>query len=335
MTDFYSASGQADAWGYIETVSEGEDWTPEAGWQITKVWQGPRRNRDAFITGKGLGSPASLSCRYDGDVCTISVRYNTTTNAADQDITGLTQKDPYFVGWTLSGNSIQSEIAASAYGFGADQYVNDADDSTLGPQLHSQILGAIRSWKYDVDRANSAQTYPLREDGTEFDVYDYACRIVDDGNAHRQARARYLFLKKLNNIDTYEFNQPVLRKVMTLRSTSEVKVGVEYIGRLFTWEALKVHEPTLDSAIIVGITTLDAASTQYSYKWRKRMPTIEVSSDGKRIITQEYWAYELFEPLLYGPAITNNGGSLVPGTWPNFGASDPFFAYNSICTALP
>lgn len=328
MTDFLAASGYPDEFGYIETASDGEDWSPESGWQISKVFVGPRANRDAFIAGKNLGAPAGLNCRYNGDVCTITVRYNTSTNSSDEDVTGLTQKDPFFVGWTLSGNSIQSELAGMQ-GFGVADYSVANPTDSLGPQLHSKILAQIRAWKSDIDTAIAQQTYPNKSNGEPFNIYTYA-KAITDTNEHRQGRARYLFLQLVNSNNVYEFTQPILRKVMTLRSTSEVRVGVQYVGRLFTWEALKVHETTLDAAIILAVTELDAASTQYSFKWRKRMPTVEIASDGKRIITQEYWAYEAFDAYTYGPAITASGSTLVTGTWPDFGSSDPFLYYNTI-----
>lgn len=325
-TELYIGSGKADQWGYVEQPAR-KSWNPEAGWQTIRTWWGPRANEDAFISGKGFVSLAGIEIEYDGDIAKIALTLISVTNNGYDDPSLVTQKDPYFVGWTLSGNSIQAEIAAMN-GFGV--FPRSASDTTyLGAALHSKILAMQRKWKADIDAAIAAQTYPNTTAGTEFNLYSYMNQITDS-DPHRQGRARYLFLQQVNKNDIFETSQPVLRKHMTLRNVSEVKVGMQYVGRMFSWSALRIHESTLDAATILAVDTLDAASTDYSYIWRKRMPVMEISNDGKRIITQEYWAYEAYDYHLYGGIITSSGSTLVVPTFPDFGGTDSFLQFNSL-----
>lgn len=272
-----------------------KEWEVSSGiWVNNYIYHGPSDQTDSFIASVAL--PNRIRVSEDGPVTQVTLTYPATGSGANP---GDSQPDPLFVGWTCTGNHQQLPLG-SLPKIQAMPYL-----------LTAKVIALVRKYRNAVDDADDA-------DGVQEvpDINSFIDQITDPNPTH-QGNARIMFMELYHDRDEFDFVQPVLRKVMSLTAASQVKASFEKCGRAYTWTQLKALEPTLPTAIILGIEELETLNTSNVFHWQKRAPTIEIENTGRRIVSQEYWGWEAFDQWRYG-AIIGLGTTAVeaPGSTP-------------------
>jgi hypothetical protein len=303
---FFYKSGEADANGYVEGPRQ-KRYRQDNGWQIGRSFRGPSTNEAAFLT---TVSPnvQDVDISYEGPVSVVSIWYADATGNAEGEPATLAPKDPMFTGWSLTGNTVVRSL------------LTHPDYSTIEPTAFApyslgqvavgDIIKMVKTYKRELEQGVESDALATLDTYVEANISANAIQdpyfegVSPDTSEQRLARRRWLFKELANGDDEWEFDQPVLRKVSVLRSSSETKASFTNCKRAFTWSALKSAEPTLDVALLIGIETLEAMNGNEVWLWQKRFPTLDIGSDGKRTLTQEYWGWQGFDVVRYGAIIT-------------------------------
>lgn len=197
--------------------------------------------------------------------------------------------------WTRSTNKVQTTPEDSPTG----KELNDAY-----PYWTAQLVSAAQEYRQKMDAYLAAQledpnqtevvapTYPA-------DANDERLAPPTGASADLKSKAYQFFGMLIRHPDiSYEWDQPVLRKVDLVASYAKLSAVSTNTGRFYTTGALIVAEPSLDGVGLIGLAGL---SDLY---WKKQSPEVEEVSGGIYQIVQEYWGYVAFETILYQAAIT-------------------------------
>lgn len=270
-------------YGFNETKDLEREYNIGQGWTITRFYQGPADLEDAFIA--TIPWATRISSRKDGLLVTITASYESKTGDPNEN-PNTDKADPIFEGWTLTCNTLQRPLV---------------ELPKIGYRMLrgniAKVLGQVRAWQKKVDDTTDPTTIDL---GT----FTSGINLTNGFNPDETTDGRILFEELVMGRNEFEIVQPVLRHVLNVTSTSQVKASVTNVGRAYTWAKLKNVEPTLPGAIIIGIDELETMNGLVQWKWQKRGPTVDIQSDGKRQVTQEYWAWEAFDTWRYGAIIT-------------------------------
>ncbi len=281
-----------EPYGFHETKEREREYNIGQGWTITRFYEGPAELEDAFIA--TIPWATKISTRKDGLLIKVSASYESQTgNPSEDPNTGAA--DPVFEGWTLTCNILQRPLVE----------MQKIGYRMLRKNI-AKVLSQVRAWQKKVDDTT---------DPTTIDLTTFVNGLVlthgvndgypgDPGNDNETFDGRILFEELVMGRNEFEVVQPVLRHVLTVTSLSQVKASMTNVGRAYYWSALVQAEPSLPTAIIIGVDTLETVSVGIDWKWQKRGPTVDISSDGKRTITQEYYAWEAFDTWRYGSIIT-------------------------------
>lgn len=305
MSTFFYAAGAADSNGYVEGPPQ-KRYRQDAGWQIGRTFKGPTTAEAAFLT---TVSPTvqDVDISYEGPVSVVSVWYASETSAGDSDPGTITAKDPIRTAWSLSGNTHNLPLLTHPDYSAVNPTVSNP--YSLGQVAVAEILYILKVYLAAVNASEEQGTVPDVNTYADANILSIAAQdpyfagVGSDTSEYRLARRRWLFKELVLENDEWEFAQPVLRKVELLRSISSTKASFLNTGRAFTWSALKNAEPTLDNALIIGIDTLDTMNGAGTWVWQKRFPSVEIASDGNRTLMQEYWGWQAFDIVRYGPII--------------------------------
>lgn len=292
-------------YGFNQTNTAKERWSSSTGtWSSVFEFKGPADQLAAFIA--GLINPSDIDIDRDGDLVTVTVTWPSASSSGDP--TTITQPDPIFDAWSLTGNYHEIPLLNHP-----DIAGNGFSISGIGDNLLGQVLAQVKRYKAALENDESVpgiETYALLiTDATVDQIY--------------VALARLLFASLVKGDETMEVVQPVLRHVKRVTSASEVQASMTDVGRAHTWEQLKLIEPNLDEAAIIGVDTIEDWNTASDYVWEKRCPTIEIEADGKRQLIQEYWAWEAWKPWVGGyvrgddstKTLTTYGGLVLTINW--------------------
>lgn len=310
---FFYATGAADSNGYIEGPQQ-KRYRQDNGWQIGRVFRGPTTNEAAFLT-TVHPSVQDVDISYEGPVSVVALWYASQTADGDTDKSAITPKDPILTAWSVTANTHILPLLTHPKYSAAEP--SDKAPYALGQSAVAVVLEVVNRYKRAVsslDSDSSARTTTSvaledyanvlitgdRELGVTYSQFSYP----PDTDDYRLERIQFLFRELAVGNDDWEFVQPVLRKVQVLRSSSETKASFTGIQRAYSWERLKQLEPTLDTAVIIGVETLEDLNGEEVWVWQKRPPTVEIASDGKRMLTQEYWGWQAFDTNRYGDIIT-------------------------------
>lgn len=292
-------------YGFNQTNTGKERWTSSTGvWSVVYEFKGPAEKLTEFIA--TLVNPSDIDVDRDGDLVTVTVTWPSTSPNGEP--TGIVQPDPIFDAWSLTGNYHEIPLVnhpdIAGNGFNLDG---------IGDNLMGQVLAQVKRYKAALENDEdvpSIETYALQiTDATVDQIY--------------VALARLLFASLVKGDETMEVVQPVLRHVKRVTAASEVTASMTDVGRAFTWDQLKMVEPNLGAAVIVGIEAMELWSAEVDYVWEKRCPTVDIESDGKLQLVQEYWAWESWKPWVGGyvrgddstKTLTTYGGLVLTINW--------------------
>lgn len=283
MGTTFAFRNPSEPYGFHETKDREREYNLGQGWTITRFYEGPAELEDAFIA--TIPWATKISTRKDGLLIKVSASYESQTgNPGEDPNTGAA--DPVFEGWTLTCNILQRPLV---------------EMPKIGYRMLraniAKVLAQVRAWQKKVDDTTDPTTIDLT-------TFVNGLNLVNGANANETFDGRILFEELVMGRNEFEVVQPVLRHVLNVTSISQVKASVTNVGRAYYWSALVQAEPSLPTAIIIGVETLETVSVDVDWKWQKRGPTVDISSDGKRTITQEYYAWEAFDTWRYGPIIT-------------------------------
>lgn len=283
MGTTFAFRNPTEPYGFHETKDREREYSIGNGWTITRFYQGPLDQEETFIA--TIPWATKISSRKEGLLVTITASYESQSGDPNED-PNVDKSDPVFEGWTLTCNTLQRPLV---------------EMPKIGYRMLraniARVLSQVRAWQKKVDDTTDPTTIDLT-------TFVNGLNLVNGANANETTDGRILFEELVMGRNEFEIVQPVLRHVLNVTSTSQVKASVTNVGKAYTWAALKNSEPTLPSAIIIGIDELETMNGLVQWKWQKRGPTVDISSDGKRTITQEYYAWEAFDTWRYGSIIT-------------------------------
>ncbi len=289
MGTTFAFRNPSEPYGFHETKEREREYNVGQGWMITRFYEGPSELEDAFIA--TIPWATKITTRKDGLLVKVSASYESKTgNPSEDPNTGAA--DPIFDGWTLTGNTLQMSLVSMPK-IGLRMLTSNI----------AKVFAQVRAWQKKVDDTTDPTTLNL-DTFRDALVLSHPPGVGDPGNSNETFDGRILFEELVLDRNEIEVVQPVLRHVQVVTATSQVKASATNVQRAYTWNALKAAEPTLPSAIIIGVETLEEMNSLLDWKWQKRCPTVDVQADGKRSITQEYWAWEAFDTWRYGSIIT-------------------------------
>ncbi len=299
---FFYAAGAADAYGFVEGA-EDPRYRQDTGWTRGRTFRGPKENLSGFLT---TVHPAvtEITITYEGPVAVVAILYASNSGTNDEDIGSITAKDPILDAWSIGGNIHNLPLLTHPKYSSVEPTIRNP--YSLGQMAVGELLYILRIYR---KRMADSEEYGGVEDLETFTNANvlaipgqdpYFAGAFGDTSADRLWRRRWLFKELALERDEWEFAQPVIRKVTVLRSNSATQASFASTGRAYSWPSLKAAEPTLDTALVIGIDTLETMNGDDSWVWQKRFPSVDISSDGKRVLTQEYWGWQAFDEVRYG-----------------------------------
>lgn len=124
--------------------------------------------------------------------------------------------------------------------------------------------------------------------------------LVATGASALNPLAIWLWNKLRTDPDATEIVEvPTLRKTEVVAAFANVRASHTNCGRVFRYTKLVTVETTLEASVLLSLSQL---KTQFPY-WLKRRPQVELSSQGKFTITQEYSGIADYDSIQYGPPL--------------------------------
>jgi len=258
-------------------------YSQQTGWTNVFVNVGPADGLVAFLT---TVSPAvtKIEISEEGAMRIVT----TTIGGGDEynpDGTITVPADPISRVWTLAANSVQKPLVE------ADFLLKYYGTATLLSRAISRVKSQIAKYRAAV-AAVAAEGLP---GGASVLPENYRNELVNT------VMEQPLFDRLVVDDDIFETSQFVLQVVEEVSQSSVLTASYANVNRLFTTAALKVAEPTLDSATLIAIDEID--SVPNPMYWKKQGPTVTSTLGGKVEMTRSYYGYQAYDSWRYGALI--------------------------------
>lgn len=264
-----------------------ETWDSNAGWATVRTWVGPLSQYQAFVQSQIPGGYTQFRKSQTSQTVTIEASYPISlAGGSDQP-----QPDPISTTWTLSYEKKEFTLYHSAY----LRQVLSGTTVRMG-QLKRAIELCVAAFSDPTPSEtgfSSWACFPSYYIDEEEEPVS-AISQWDSLSAEVQSILREVYARFLDDAGTFEVATPVLRKQHLLSSVSQITASHKNIGALHTQAKLYTDEPTLPSALLIGLDDPSFAS----YSWLKETPTIEATSQGRWELTQEYRGVLPADPIL-------------------------------------
>ena len=292
----------------VESDVERGSWDLSTGTGTKNVtFRGPRALQQTFVEAVLAQTvvPQKIEYTTNGDVVDIVLVYQ--TEQPDGSATVPVPPDPIFEAWTLHGNTGNRPLLEM-------NRFTPINGVGFTAQVIADILSQVRLYKAAVELA-AASKNPGEASFLDIRLADYTAGLdaylettfslqPADIKEALKADGIALFERLAISDDSFEVIQPVIRRVAVLTKLSQVRASWQNVGRFMTLDALKRFEPTITADVLIGLDALEELNGTAPYYWRKQVPVLEVQSDGKRQLSQEYWGAEGFDTWRYGALIT-------------------------------
>lgn len=278
----YAFKSPSHPFGFYENKERERDFTYGQGWTITRFYTGPETLEQQFLD--TLTWATRINSKKDSGLCYVTASYESQSGDPNVD-PGSDVAQTIFDGWTLTGNTLQMPLTALP-----------KIGLRMLPENIARVYAQVRAWQKKVDDETDPTIIDLA-------TFRNALVLTNPNNGNETFDGRILFEELVLGRNEVEVVQPVLRHVQVVTALSQVKASATNVGRAYTWGALLEAEPSLPTAIIIGVDSLEDMNALIDWKWQKRCPTVDVQTDGKRQITQEYWGWEAFDTWRYGSII--------------------------------
>lgn len=298
---------------FNQTGKASKEWNRSANvWLWVVNYMGPKEKEDAFIAAlqADANPPEDIKVDEDGEIVTIQAKYPAQTS--DTNNNGGGSPDPIFAAWTMTANVANVPLIEDPrfLPFKGSDGIERGFTKSVIAAIQSEVLHYKSKKRREVDDKNDGDLTLVVANLSDFtaEVTKYCqAAFANFDQALRAAMVEageHLFENLATDNDQIEIAQPVIKKVSVLSTASQVKVSWTNVERFYTWEALRREEPTIDTAVVIGVETLSAKSESGNWYWQKRPPIIDVQGDGKRQLTLEWWAVKGFDRWRYGDPIT-------------------------------
>lgn len=249
-------------------------WSLVGGWQVIHAWEGPSEAYNTWL--------ASIEPGY------VELVQNTEVERLDT--TGSTYEGHMRVDVIYQLDERSVPIGGSATGLVSRVWTQEGEEREIGPlQIDrvnllrardpgwvGRIVKNVDYWKLGVQRALEAGETPP--------VFDYSLQA-----APANATAKEIIIAKLladtlmDNPDvTRTITTPILQKVETLISSSQIRGAYENVDRLFTPATFIASEPTVQVAALINTKDIP------NWLWLKQYPQVGPVSGGLWQITQRW-----------------------------------------------
>lgn len=270
-------------------------WDANAGWSVVHTYEGPAS--ESQLTGIVAEFPAATRLEFDKDPyqtdgaeLTYWVELQVTFAASGADGTPRPDTDPeyglYSRNWEMD---FEREQVPITQGRRAEDLL-DADPNWV---TRIDLLAA----RYRKQMADYLKGQTGESSAVEEPKLSEYIPLVRTGPSSLNEVAAWLWDKLRANPDSSEIIEaPVLRKTEVVAAFANVRASNLNCGRVFRYSRLVSTETTIEAAVLVDLTRL---KNDWPF-WIKRRPQVELSSQGRFTITQEYTGLAAYDSIQYG-----------------------------------
>lgn len=273
-------------------------WDASAGWSVIHTYEGPATETQLVAIPAEFPSATRLEFdkdpyKDDGSQVTYWVELQVTYAAGGPDGQSRPPSDPdyglYSRNWELDFESEQVPITEG--------------------RLAEDLLDADPNWVARIDllaaryRTQMSEYLKGQTGGAsaalEPQMGNYL-PLVRTGSAALNAIAQWMWDKLRSNPDYSEvIEAPTLRKTEVVAAFANVHASNVNCRRVFRYTKLVSTETTIEAAVLLDLSKL---KSDWPY-WLKRRPRVELSSQGRFTITQEYSGLAAYDSVQYGPPL--------------------------------
>lgn len=265
------------------------------GWTVVESYAGPASETELAAIETWFPGASKIELDKDphtvvGDVTTYWVECSVTYPATGPDGARLPSSDPdyglYSRSWELD---FEREQVPLVQGNRATE-LTDYDSSwvsridLLAQRYRKQMADYLKGQTGDATNVEEPQ------------VSEYI-PLVSTGTSTLNPVALWLWNKLRTDPDATEIVEvPTLRKTEVVAAFANVHASHLNCGRVYRYTKLITVETTMEAAVLLQLSEV---KTQFPY-WLKRRPQVELSSQGRFTITQEYSGIADYDRIQYG-----------------------------------
>jgi hypothetical protein len=291
-----------DNWAFIGSRPV---WDVSNGWQAEHTYKGPANESDiqAIVDAVSEGATKltldkTVYARTIGDTEYAYIITLTATYAATGPTGGVRPpSDPEYGlfsrTWELTFETRYLNLTATPQAEALATF--DPEWPAMIDLVAADYRRVLQEWQ---------EAYLTDEQAAKPDIASYRAvaqyPVRAGASADLGTLAGWMFDRLVADPDAAGMDQsPVLSKTEIVSGTAAIRASHANSLRVFSWGTLLNAETSLEGAIL--LSTADLA-TQSPY-WLKHRPRVEVTSQGKFTISQQYTGLAGYDGIQYGPAL--------------------------------